>query len=52
MIVTQKDRIGILALLALHDLGDDVWLSPNSTDEYLQLGKKTFFFSAGILEQS
>ncbi len=26
----QKDSIGILALLALHDLGDDVWFSPNS----------------------
>jgi hypothetical protein len=49
MFVTQKDSIGKLALFALHDLRDDVWLSPNSTDEYQQLGKKTF--SAGILEQ-
>jgi hypothetical protein len=49
-IVTKKDSLGILALLSLHDLGNDVWLSPNSTDEYQQLSKKTF--SAGILEQS
>jgi hypothetical protein len=50
MVVTQKDSIGILALLFLHDFGDGVWLSPNSTDEYRQLGMKAF--SAGILEQS